>query len=72
MEKKVSYKDYMEMQPGDTRTFKFDSVKAAYNAKAVAYMQPTQHPRKDVARYSCSIDETKKTLTVTAIGYVQQ
>lgn len=67
MEVKLSYKDYMEMRPGDVKTFQFDSVKAAYNARAIAYMMPSAHPRNDVARYSCSVDEDHKTLTVEAI-----
>lgn len=72
MEVKLSYRDYMAMKPGEKKTFRFDTVKAAYNAKAIAYMMPSQHPRADVKRYSCSIDENEKTLTVEAIVYDEQ
>lgn len=69
MEVKLSYKDYMAMRPGEIKAFRFDTVKAAYNARAIAYMMPSSHPREDVARYKCSVDENNRTLTVEAIGY---
>lgn len=72
MEVKLSYRDYMEMKPGEEKTFRFDTVKAAYSAKAIAYMMPAQHPRTDVKRYSCRIDENKRELTVKAIPYDEQ
>lgn len=72
MEVKLSYKDYMAMSPGEKKTFLFDSVKAAYSARAIAYMMPSKHPREDVARYSCVVDENNRTLTVKAIAYDEQ
>lgn len=69
MERKLSYHDYMAMKAGETQTFEFDSVKAAYAARAIAYVMPAAHPRQDVKRYSCAIDENARTLTVKAIGY---
>ena len=69
MEVKLSYKDYMLMRPNEIKVFQFDSVKAAYNARAIAYMMPSTHPRKSVRRYKCSVDEERRTLTVKAIGY---
>lgn len=72
MERKISYHDYMQMKPGDVQVFEFDTVKAAYAARAVAYVTPQAHPRDDVKRYSCAIDENARTLTVRAIGYDEQ
>lgn len=72
MEVKLGYKDYMEMRVGDKKVFFFDTVKAAYSARAIAYMMPSAHPRTDVKRYKCSIDENRRTLTVEAIGYDEQ
>lgn len=72
MEVKLSYKDYMAMSPGEKKTFQFDSVKAAYSARAIAYMMPSKHPRKDVSRYSCAVDENNRTLIVEAVAYDKQ
>lgn len=65
----MSYKDLMAMSPGEKKVFQFDSAKAAYNARALAYMMPSKHARRDVKRYSCSVDENNKMLFVEAIAY---
>lgn len=67
MERKLSYKDYMAMSPGQKEVFEFDTVPTMISAKAIGYQMPKNHPREDVSRYSIIPDWDKKTLTVTAI-----
>jgi hypothetical protein len=64
---KVTKEDILSIKPGSSKVMQLDSYKDCVNARSYAYQLAFYHPRKDVERYSISIDKDKNQITIEAI-----
>lgn len=67
MRKTIGYKDFMDIRPGETKTFQCDTIGQLISTKVTAYSMRKKHPRTDVERYKLSVNWEQLLLTVTAI-----